>query len=162
MKTITHKIFGTGTIIEELEEMLTIQFDCGIKKISKEFFARKEKNVYNLNLKRFDTMASKNVNKLLEYYKIDNSKTWGLLLDELVKLIEIAEKENLVISCSPYSFSFYAHKTNEEITWGYKPQNSYRLSDHWNFESNDEIHCITKDKIKNKITIKKFNNGIYE
>ncbi len=49
------------------------------------------------------------------------------------KLIDIAEKENLIISKSPYGDSYYAHKANEGIDWGTKPEGSYRLSDHWNW-----------------------------
>lgn len=49
------------------------------------------------------------------------------------KLIDIAEKENLIISKSPYGDSYYAHKSNEGIDWGTKPEGSYRLSDHWNW-----------------------------
>lgn len=48
-------------------------------------------------------------------------------------LIDIAKKENLVISKSPYGDSYYAHKSNEGIGWGIKPEGSYRLSNHWNW-----------------------------
>ncbi|HIW32663.1 MAG TPA: hypothetical protein IAA29_07740 [Candidatus Paenibacillus intestinavium] len=46
---------------------------------------------------------------------------------------------------SPYSKSFY----NKEVDWGYKPEGVIRISDHWNFLSNNEIHCSTHQEINN-------------
>lgn len=48
-------------------------------------------------------------------------KTW----DEVVK--------------SPYGHSYY----NAKVDWGYKPDNSLRISDHWNFRSKGKYHCET-------------------
>lgn len=45
-------------------------------------------------------------------------------------------------SKSPYSNSSFYSDTN--IQWGYKPEGSLRISDHWNFESDDgRIHAQT-------------------
>lgn len=40
---------------------------------------------------------------------------------------------------SPYSNSFY---NSNDIDWGYKPEGSIRISDHWGFESLGEKHCV--------------------
>ena len=45
-------------------------------------------------------------------------------------------------SKSPYSDSSFYSDTN--IQWGYKPEGSLRISDHWNFESDDgRVHAQT-------------------
>ena len=59
----------------------------------------------------------------------------------IMELDKVLKKENLALSESPYSFSLYGIEKGEHIDWDYKPDKSYRLSDHWNFESRGEIHC---------------------
>lgn len=79
-------------------------------------------------------------------------------LEQLLKLKEIAIKNNLVSSKSPYSESLYLHKENEKIDWHSKPENSYRLSDHWNFGD----HCHTADKVEDgEFRIMIYKNGLY-
>lgn len=73
------------------------------------------------------------------YQNLINANNEVLVLAH--NFIELAEKENFIISKSPSSNSFYAHSENEKIDWGYKPNGSYRFSDHWNFHKNGEIHC---------------------
>lgn len=51
-----------------------------------------------------------------------------------------------VIVKSPHSDSFYNSK---EISWSSKPDKSFRVSDHWNFEARGSKHCITKTHVKN-------------
>lgn len=54
-------------------------------------------------------------------------------------------------SSSPYSLSFYSSKS---ISWSHKPINSIRVSNHWNFNTYDELergiedgrHCPTFNK----------------
>ena len=81
-----------------------------------------------------------------------------------VMLDELAKKENLEISFSPYSFSVYAHEKGENIDWGYKPLNSYRLSDHWNFESRGQIHDKLSgvNQYTRELIIGKFNGETYD
>jgi len=62
--------------------------------------------------------------------------------DELVKLIQSWP----VIHKSPYGFSYY-NSTN--ITWSYKPDNSLRIADHWNFKCRGKVHCITDIPVSN-------------
>lgn len=62
-------------------------------------------------------------------------------------------------SQSPYSYSFYDSK---DIDWGHKPEGSLRLSDHWNFESGLEKHCITDNpEFKNGWAVGKYHKGVY-
>ena len=76
----------------------------------------------------------------------------------------VPKKENYIWSKSPYSVSFYYHHKDEKITWGNKPQESYRVSDHWNWETDDEIHCpvIEKRYLSNFMARKVNENGLYE
>jgi len=64
------------------------------------------------------------------------------------------------ISKSPYSNSFY--NTNEK-SWDYTPEGSFRISDHWNFTSDDnKIHCKTNVEVKpNTWTLAQYSNGVY-
>lgn len=79
-------------------------------------------------------------------------------LKQLLKLKEIAIENNLIASKSPYSESIYLHKENEKIDWHSKPENSYRLSDHWNFGD----HCHTADKVEDgEFIIMIYKNGLY-
>ena len=59
-------------------------------------------------------------------------------------------------SCSPYSNSFYSSK---DIYWGYKPEGSLRVSDHWNFGDNKE-HCPTAEPVDGW-AVCRFENGKY-
>ena len=77
------------------------------------------------------------------------------------EFLEIVLREKLHVSKSPYSMSFYAYENpNEKIDWGYKPENSLRLSDHWNFINNGKIHCRTDD-FHCAEGIYQYKNGIY-
>jgi hypothetical protein len=51
-----------------------------------------------------------------------------------------------VIVKSPYSNTFYNSK---DIGWGYKPDGSFRVSDHWNFEARGKKHCLTESPVTN-------------
>lgn len=57
-------------------------------------------------------------------------------------------KEWPIIYKSPYSKSFYS---SDDISWESKPDNSYRVSDHWNFVTNrgPKVHCQTTQPVKN-------------
>ena len=50
------------------------------------------------------------------------------------------------INKSPYSLSYY---NTPNISWDYKPQGSLRISDHWNFTSHGEKHCLLAHTEKN-------------
>lgn len=76
--------------------------------------------------------------------------------NELCNLIDSWEK----VSKSPYSNSFY--NTNEK-SWDFTPEGSFRISDHWNFKSDDnKIHCKTNVEVKsNTWTLAQYINGVY-
>lgn len=104
--------------------------------------------------------------KLASYLKIKNeiiandimSVRDNKRIDLMIELDKIAQKEDLVISKSPYGASYYAHEEWEEIGWGGKPHNSYRISDHWGFESRDTIHCkIDDDEYKQEWLLGKYD-----
>lgn len=88
-------------------------------------------------------------NEKIERYKTE--------IELLKKFSGIQEKESLEISKSPYSESFYLHRKGEEITWNEKPEGSYRLSNHWNFDG----HCESDDIGDNEIAIGRFCRGKY-
>ena len=48
---------------------------------------------------------------------------------------------------SPWSDSFY----NAAVGWNYKPDGSYRISDHWNFTSKGKLHCQTTTEIQDNL-----------
>ena len=63
-------------------------------------------------------------------------------------------------SKSPYSNSFY---NSTDIDWNSKPENSLRVSDHWNFQTGDEMHCVTDDPtFKKGWAVGQYKNGTYE
>jgi len=75
--------------------------------------------------------------------------------------IKVMMKNWYVITKSPYSESFYS---SDQIDWSFKPEGSYRVSDHWNFtRQNGRIHCVTDiEVIDNKeVCIAWYENGIY-
>lgn len=64
-------------------------------------------------------------------------------------------------SMSPYSNSFY---NSHDITWNYKPENSLRISDHWNFTTSygSEIHCqTTNPAFKTGWAVGEYHHGVY-
>lgn len=85
------------------------------------------------------------------------------MMNGLKDLDNIASNENLMISKSPYSQSFYAYESGE-ISWDSKPENSYRLADHWNFESQNTVHCKLKDNTEytQKVYLAQYKKGTYE
>lgn len=87
---------------------------------------------------------------------------------EIVRIADYYNNDNILnllnswedISFSPYSHSCYNSKN---IDWDYKPENSLRLSDHWNFESNGEIHCklYNNEEYTKKLLLCQYINGYY-
>jgi hypothetical protein len=102
---------------------------------NKERFASKgEQRDYYRNLNPIKPVEERtyNINQLKEFdipsEIIDNMKSW----DVIVK--------------SPHSDTFY---NSTEISWTYKPDGSFRVSDHWNFETRGTKHCLTETVVKN-------------
>lgn len=102
--------------------------------------------------------------KHLERFAIDEEKYREIdlkmackELELLEKFSSIQEKESLEVSKSPYSTSFYLHKHGEVIDWGGKPEGSYRLSNHWNFNG----HCESDEIREREIAIGRYELGKY-
>ena len=101
-----------------------------------------------------------------EYYEshkaLFQSKNETDKLNQLQKFYDLANKNGYRISVSPYSESAYALNPYDEITWGYKPENSLRLSDHWNFISKGELHEETDDSfLSDGYKVGRYENGMY-
>ena len=106
--------------------------------------------------------------KALEKYNglsKDTDFDWKIILTGAPRVITIAEYEAMkyVIqnetdewSKSPYSMSFYSSKN---ISWGYKPEGSLRVSDHWNFGYEGE-NCPTAEPVEGW-AVCRFENGKY-
>lgn len=81
---------------------------------------------------------------------------------KLIDIKKMLKSGEYKISKSPYSNSYYILKNDEEITWCFKPENSLRIANHWNWD--EGTHCPfgdTKETIeKNMVCI--FKNGKYE
>lgn len=95
----------------------------------------------------------------------DSDFDWKIILTGAPRVITIAEYEAMKYvvqnetdewSKSPYSNSFYSSK---DISWGYKPEGSLRVSDHWNFGYEGE-HCPTTEPVDGW-AVCRFENGKY-
>lgn len=84
--------------------------------------------------------------------------------EKYVKFGKLAKENDFVISESPYGSSMYAIPKGDVVEWGYKPTGSYRIADHWSFESQGGIHCKlnNSDEYSTKFTIGKWNGKYYE
>lgn len=79
-----------------------------------------------------------------------------------LKIVKCLLENFKQIHQSPYSDSFY---DSDDISWGHKPEGSLRLSDHWNFWSRGEQHCIIAESdgkyISGRWLLCRFENGAY-
>lgn len=77
--------------------------------------------------------------------------------DDYNTLKSVIENEFKVTSKSPHSKSFY---NSDDIDWGYKPEGSLRISDHWNFRGS----CETHDEVENNthLSVGKYRDGKYD
>lgn len=89
--------------------------------------------------------------------------------DDLVKYdIPDKIKEHMktwpIINKSPYSDSFYS---SLDIDWGSKPEDSFRVSDHWNYttirDGKQRKHCRTDKSVPttSHLTLAQYKDGIY-
>lgn len=106
---------------------------------------------------------SENLKFNFEYYLDEDDSYYNKAIG-IIALDIISKELGLETSNSPYSFSSYAFKKGEEITWGSKPMDSYRLSDHWNFQSRGEIHCRLSNtkEYTQKLILAKYNGKTYD
>ncbi|MDV5977924.1 hypothetical protein [Streptococcus canis] len=102
--------------------------------------------------------VDQNYSKLVEYgekFCIGNC----LHISDLARAMALSwimENMTQEWSVSPYSESFYSSK---DIDWGYKPEGSLRVSDHWNFGANSE-HCPTEEPLEGW-AVCEYRDGLY-
>lgn len=116
-----------------------------------------------IDFKDYMSRCEKNITHFKLRCKNNSVRRYNYILN-LSKIFEqIAERENLIISKSPHSTSFYAYPKDEYISWKHKPNNSYRLSNHWNWNDyvKNTIHCPTITNEDYKLCICKYINGYY-
>lgn len=81
-----------------------------------------------------------------EYLTIDDVRKRFDFPEEILKMMSTWN----VIYKSPYSDSLYS---SNDVKWGYKPDKSYRVSDHWNFYKRGNWHCETDKRVRNNTHI---------
>ena len=78
------------------------------------------------------------------------------------EIIEMMKSWDVIVK-SPHGSSFYNSK---EISWSYKPDGIYRVSDHWNFTTRGSKHCKTDISVKDNSheTIAQYDraSGVYK
>lgn len=79
-----------------------------------------------------------------------------ILKENDFKELEVILKDKFkVVKKSPYSLSIY---NSVDIDWKYKPEGSYRVSNHWNFKG----HCKTSNSVSNlKLSVGKYQGDMY-
>ncbi len=137
-------------------------FNINVKSITKPAYRIKiemiNRKIYGDIFEKFtETEESKPLSKKelkrLKYHKeltnkivsVDELKDYGIP-DDIIKMMSTWE----VINRSPYSDTFYS---STDIDWGHKPDKSYRVSDHWNFTTQGNKHCVTDDSVPNNTHI---------
>ena len=117
---------------------------------------KKYKNHIVDSIKHFSEKTEQQLEKIAnsngEKIETTKARMQGLVtklekhLEEIEKFNKIVEENKLKVSRSPYSPSIYAFKKGENISWGEKPEGSYRLADHWNWQDEEgATHCPTVD-----------------
>ena len=138
-----------------------------IETLDKELTTLRERQFSEQNNKRYEEIQKikgnykfKNKNLKDNFENLDIKKDVSLKYAKaFIDLDKINTKNDYDISESPYSFSIYSKPKGEDITWEGKPDESYRLSDHWNFYSRGEIHCQLENtkELTQKIILAKYN-----
>lgn len=111
-------------------------------------------------LNRIETDFEK-INALQDTFDIELALAEGndFLDSRTQAYLYIAENFNSNWSKSPYSESFY---DSQDIDWGSKPEDSIRISNHWNFKTGNELHCETVDgELSQGWAVGKYTNGKY-
>lgn len=127
--------------------------------------AVKRKNIYEKEIEKVlqENPINNEILRKMAKYSIDGRNTE--FIQAIYDLDKIVKEEGLEVSKSPYSSSTYAFKKGESVDWDYKPENSYRISNHWNFISRGgKKHAILKDKNASNYGtyLAKYSKGTYE
>lgn len=147
-----------------------------IQAYKRQEFMDEAKNVYDtIKQKQNQILENQNeyIRKSRERYRNahnDEYISYKNMKNNYDKFEQIAEKHNYVISISPYSNSAYAIPKGEKVDWGYKPEGSFRVSDHWNWEGKfiivngkytRKIECPTNTGENFGMAVAIFKNGKY-
>jgi len=101
-------------------------------------------------------------------YKLKLDDVWERQFESMPpKLLKYMAKNNILYA-SPYNYRYAYNDSGSyydtpDKTWDYTPENSLRVSDHWNFTSYGKTHCITDIDVQNNInwTVAKWIDGRY-
>lgn len=147
---IPKEFIEADNIIFEFEEVAKFaEQNKRVKYIYVAFETEEEKRIYLEKLTAIEKEKEERNKKYME-----------MCLSLLPKEAAAEIKSWEIINKSPYSNSFY---NSEHIDWGYKPEGSLRLSDHWNF-GEDIKHCrlnTTSEYISGTWILARYENGIY-
>lgn len=82
---------------------------------------------------------------------------YKLKKEDYLKLAKIFKENFKTVNQSPFSNSIY---NSEDIDWNHKPEGSYRIADHWNFNG----HCETYQEVENNthLSVGIYRNGKYD
>lgn len=123
-------------------EVLLKEYDK-LKEV-KEAIEQLEKLDTNLNQPLFALYVDR-LKDTAKFYEIieekESEKEVKSLINKCEMFIKKANELGYIITKSPYGASFYAHEEHIDIKWGYKPINSLRIADHWNFGGGK--HCVS-------------------
>lgn len=118
------------TIIERMELGYNNNLKNGIsKEVCDKIFEELTKQVNEYLSKGFPNDSEK--------YSLYISLKENIKSNIVDSIFEIV-KDWEVLNKSPYSKSYY---NSNDIEWDYKPEGSLRISNHWNFESQGQLHC---------------------
>lgn len=156
-KNITEIYNEYKNIIQEYSDKSDPYFLSDKKSDQKKFdeiMKERDSTVEKFIKEKFSATNDKEMEKYKDMFQ--RAKVEGMPIEASY---EITKWE--IVNSSPYSSSYY---NANDISWGSKPEGSLRISDHWNFESNGEIHCKLKgikEYQSNRWILAKYKNGEY-
>lgn len=114
---------------------------------------------YMKNIDKNGIFGGTQIKKMLDY----DGDCWGhIAANNYFENQEILDEINSwdICSKSPWSHSYY---DNTEIDFGYKPEGTHRIAEHWNFISKGNLECETYEEVidDHKFRLGKFENGKY-
>lgn len=166
------EIFNKGIMVKEIAWNKEKGYQIRERRLGQSF--NYEHDFYNnsFELRQYfykgeDYELIQETKRLEEYNGLSNDKDfdWKIFLKTNATTITsskyeamkyVIQNETNEWSRSPYSMSFYDSK---DIDWGYKPEGSIRVSDHWNFGEEGE-HCPTAEPVDGW-AVCRFENGKY-
>lgn len=160
------KFLSDNKKIYEDYDRISKQKEEYFNQLKKEFTRLKKKypsdanDSYNKHLLEILTKEASGYEEIAKRLLISDGKNF----EKYKKFGELAKTRDYIISTSPYGSSMYALEKGEYIDWGHKPMNSYRIADHWGFESRGKIHCKLgkSEEYVSSLEIGEWNGEYYE